>query len=59
MLTLAKKEIEKEREFLMSKSLPGLDEQSTENNDTDSESDTESDDKSRLIAIFHPPKITF
>lgn len=48
---MAKKELEREREMLMSRSLPGLppDEnqpiQSGQDNESDSESDTESDDK--------------
>lgn len=48
---MAKRELEKERELLMSKSLPGLPEseaqdRSSQENDSDSdESDTESDDK--------------
>ncbi|XP_055713660.1 kinesin-like protein KIF21A isoform X3 [Phlebotomus papatasi] len=47
VLTLAKREIEKERELLMSRSLPGLDDTNNQNveNDSDSDSDTESDDK--------------
>lgn len=49
VLSLAKKEVEKERELLMSRSLPGLEEnQNLENNDSDSESDTESDDKGKF-----------
>lgn len=52
MLAKAKREVELQRELLMTKSLPGLvDDQSTssvtENNESDSESDTESD-KSEL-----------
>ena len=48
MLAKAKREVELQRELLMTKSLPGLvDDQSTssvtENNESDSESDTESD----------------
>lgn len=48
VLTLAKREIEKERELLMSRSLPGLDDTNNQNveNESDSDSDTESDDKS-------------
>lgn len=48
---MAKKELEREREMLMSRSLPGLqpDEnqpiQGGQDNESDSESDTESDDK--------------
>ncbi|XP_059619317.1 kinesin-like protein KIF21B isoform X1 [Phlebotomus argentipes] len=47
VLTLAKREIEKERELLMSRSLPGLDDTNNQNveNESDSDSDTESDDK--------------
>ncbi|XP_055684227.1 kinesin-like protein KIF21A isoform X1 [Lutzomyia longipalpis] len=48
VLTLAKREIEKERELLMSRSLPGLDDannQNVDNESADSDSDTESDDK--------------
>lgn len=48
MLVKAKREVELQRELLMSKSLPGLvDDQSSssvnDNNESDSESDTESD----------------
>jgi kinesin family protein 4/21/27 len=47
---MAKRELEKERELLMTKSLPGLPEQenqerSSQEDGSDSESDTESDDK--------------
>jgi kinesin family member 21 len=49
---LAKRELEREREILMSKSLPGMpdaggrdEKSSSAENDSDSESDTESDDK--------------
>ncbi|XP_037912108.1 kinesin-like protein KIF21A isoform X3 [Hermetia illucens] len=49
ILNMAKHELEKERELLMSRSLPGFNEDSSnsnvENNDSDSDSDTESDDK--------------
>lgn len=45
---MAKRELERERELLMSKSLPGMPEETQELNSqegSDSESDTESDDK--------------
>lgn len=53
VLAKAKREIEVQRELLMTKSLPGLaDDQSSssvnENAESDSESDTESDDKSKI-----------
>lgn len=56
MLAKAKREIEAQRELLMTKSLPGLvDDQSSssvnDNNESDSESDTESDDKSKTWII--------
>lgn len=52
MLAKAKREIEVQRELLMTKSLPGLvDDQSSssvnDNDGSESESDTESDDKSK------------
>lgn len=54
MLVKAKREIELQREMLMSKSLPGLvDDQSSssvnDNNESDSESDTESDKSRRTL----------
>lgn len=53
VLSLAKKEVEKEREILMSRSLPGLeDNQNLENDNSDSDSDTESDDKSKKLLLF-------
>lgn len=49
LINMAKRELEKERELLMSKSLPGLPEEnqerSSQDDGSDSESDTESDDK--------------
>lgn len=52
LINLAKRELEREREILMSKSLPGMpdagareEKSSSAENDSDSESDTESDDK--------------
>jgi chromosome segregation ATPase len=50
LINLAKRELERDREILMSKSLPGMpdvenQERSSAENDSDSESDTESDDK--------------
>lgn len=47
-ISIAKKEVEKEREVLMSKSLPGLEDNQIMDNDNESDnsdSDTESDDK--------------
>ena len=50
IISIAKRELEKEREILMSRSLPGIADdakQDDQDNDSDSdESDTESDDKS-------------
>lgn len=49
LINMAKRELERERELLMSKSLPGLPEEhqerSSQDDGTESESDTESDDK--------------
>jgi kinesin family member 21 len=49
LINIAKRELERERELLMSKSLPGMPEESQERSSqddgSDSESDTESDDK--------------
>lgn len=47
LINLAKRELERERELLMSKSLPGMPEENLERSsqEDDSESDTESDDK--------------
>lgn len=51
VLIQAKRELEKERELLMSRSLPGLEDNQTIENDSDSESDTESDDKSMFFHL--------
>ena len=49
LINIAKRELERERELLMSKSLPGMPEESHERSSqedgSDSDSDTESDDK--------------
>jgi kinesin family member 21 len=50
LINIAKRELERERELLMSKSLPGMPEEnqehrSSQEDGSDSESDTESDDK--------------
>ncbi|XP_055600576.1 kinesin-like protein KIF21B isoform X2 [Uranotaenia lowii] len=49
VINMAKRELEKERELLMSRSLPGLENESSQNSlideATDTDSDTESDDK--------------
>lgn len=62
LINLAKRELEREREILMSKSLPGMppnndngeqsqnEKSSSAENDSDSESDTESDDKATELA---------
>uniref|UniRef100_A0A182QAY4 Kinesin motor domain-containing protein n=1 Tax=Anopheles farauti TaxID=69004 RepID=A0A182QAY4_9DIPT len=50
MINMLKHEMEKERETLMSRSLPGLEnESSSQEQDSDSESDTESDDKAEEL----------
>ncbi|CRL00444.1 CLUMA_CG013706, isoform A [Clunio marinus] len=54
LINMAKRELEKERELLMSKSLPGLpgeenQERSSQDDGSDSESDTESDDKANEL----------
>lgn len=54
LINIAKKELERERELLMSKSLPGLpaeenNERSSQDDGSDSESDTESDDKAQEL----------
>uniref|UniRef100_A0A182MZD8 Kinesin motor domain-containing protein n=1 Tax=Anopheles dirus TaxID=7168 RepID=A0A182MZD8_9DIPT len=50
MINMLKHEMEKERETLMSRSLPGLEnESSSQEQESDSESDTESDDKAEEL----------
>lgn len=52
VINIAKREIEKERELLMSKSLVG-NEDNIENDESDSGSDTESDDKCKLCLFLY------
>ncbi|XP_050086472.1 kinesin-like protein KIF21B isoform X2 [Anopheles aquasalis] len=49
VINLAKRELEKEREVLMSRSLPGLENEGSLEQESDSNSDTESDDKAEEL----------
>lgn len=55
MIGIAKRELEKERETLMSRSLPGFENNANERtgeNDSDSDSDSESEDCGKLFACY-------
>lgn len=53
VISIAKRELEKERELLMSRSLGQIEDtnNASPENDSDSDSDTESDDKSKFFLI--------